>query len=194
MRILLLLFVSSLLNVANVQNSIAQSQVRIERGVKKSYNGSDISCANETDGQNTVTASGGSGTYEYSKNVGISFQKDNILKGLKVEAKTVVKVRDANNHNNVSEALYVWIANVKPVFTNTFQRETYYNNRQDGVSCADKSDGRIFIQAHGGTTPYTFSMDGGVTFKSENSFRSLSAGTYSGIAKDQKNKPRRLQS
>ena len=138
MRILLLLFVSSLLNVANVQNSIAQSQVRIESGIKKSYNGSDISCANETDGQITLTASGGSGSYEYSKNNGITFQKDNILTGLKVEAKTVVKVQDANNHNNVSEALYVWIANVKPVVTNTFQRETYYNNGDDGVSCGGK--------------------------------------------------------
>ncbi len=183
MRIFLLLVISSLLNLVNVQNAFAQN-VRIEKAVKESYNGSDVSCANLNNGQITVSASGGSGFYEYSKNNGVSYENSNILTGLKGEANTIIRVRDANNHKNVSEALYVWIADVKPVVLNVLRRDTHYNNGDDGISCAGKSDGRIVAEAYGGTAPYTFSIDGGVTFQSGSTFKNLAAGIYSGIVKD----------
>ncbi len=184
MRILFLLILSSLLNVVTAGNSNAQSPVKIETTLKKSYNGSDVSCAGTNDGQITVTASGGSGVYEYSKDNGVSYANSNILTGLQSGANTIVKVRDAGNHINISNAEYIYINNVMPVVVNSFNRETYYNNGEDGISCAGKSDGKISINAHGGTAPYTYSLDEGITFQSSNSFNHLSAGTYIGLVKD----------
>jgi hypothetical protein len=50
--------------------------------------------------------------------------------------------------------------------------------------CAGVNDGSVTVQATGGILPYTYSIDGGISFQNSATFSSLSAGTYSVIAKD----------
>lgn len=50
--------------------------------------------------------------------------------------------------------------------------------------CAGVDDGSVTIQATGGTGPYTYSSDGGITFQNSATFSDLGAGTYNFIARD----------
>ncbi len=65
-----------------------------------------------------------------------------------------------------------------------FQRDTYYNGGGDGVSCVYNSDGKIFIQANGGTGTFSYSINNGTNFQTSTSFSNLAAGTYTGMVKD----------
>ncbi len=149
MRITYRFIVATLVTLFTLQNTntFAQSTVKIKSAVKKSYNGSDISCRGVNDGEITVTASGGSGSYQYSKDNGATWQDSNVLTDLSGGANCIIKVRDAHNTSKVSSAKYVWIGTVNAVHINTFQRSTYYNDGGDGVSCTYNSDGGILLQA-----------------------------------------------
>jgi hypothetical protein len=46
------------------------------------------------------------------------------------------------------------------------------------VSCFGGADGTITVTATGGTTPYAYSLDGGMTPQASNVFSGLSAGMY----------------
>jgi hypothetical protein len=50
--------------------------------------------------------------------------------------------------------------------------------------CAGIDDGSVTIQATGGSEPYTYSSDGGVTFQGSATFTGLSAGIYNFIIRD----------
>jgi YVTN family beta-propeller protein len=52
------------------------------------------------------------------------------------------------------------------------------------LSCYGSNNGSITIQATGGKAPYGYSVNGGETFVSSNTFTGLAAGTYSVIVKD----------
>lgn len=186
MRIIVLFSIAVLLNTITTQVSFSQNfaKVTITNTQKKSYNGKDISCRGISDGQITVTAKGGSGNYEYSKDNGATYQSSNVLTGLSGGANCIIRVRDAKDRTNISEATYVWINDVNALTFNTFQRDTWYNSGDDGVSCVYNADGKIFAQVDGGAGGYVFSLDNGATFQSGNTFSNLAAGTYTGMAKD----------
>ncbi len=63
---------------------------------KTSYNGSDLSCSNATDGQITVTASGSYGNYQYSNDNGSNWQISNVFSSLAAGSYTIL-VKDNNN-------------------------------------------------------------------------------------------------
>lgn len=52
------------------------------------------------------------------------------------------------------------------------------------ATCSGSSDGTISITATGGTPPYQYSIDGGITFFGTNVFAGLSAGTYTVVVED----------
>ena len=52
------------------------------------------------------------------------------------------------------------------------------------VTCKGAADGTITATAEGGTPPYTFSKDGGVTFQSSGIFTGLGPGTYTIVVQD----------
>jgi hypothetical protein len=187
MRGIFILAFAGLLNTVTIQASVAQKQkkqISISQTVKKSYNGSDISCRGVSDAEITVTATGGSGVYEYSRDDGATWQSSNILTDLSGGANCIIKVRDANDKSQVSDSKYVWIDDVNAVHINTFQRDTYYNDGSDGVSCVYNSDGAILLKADGGTGAFSYSIDNGATFQSATHFTDLAAGTYNALVKD----------
>ena len=53
--------------------------------------------------------------------------------------------------------------------------------------CSGSNDGSVIIIANGGTAPYSYSIDGGATFVTNNVFNGLSSGTYTCLAKDSAN-------
>ena len=56
----------------------------------------------------------------------------------------------------------------------------------DDTDC-DGDNGSIFIQAVGGTAPYTYSIDGGLTFVSDIAFIGLVEGSYDVVVNDSQN-------
>src|SRR6185436_19287802 len=64
--------------------------------ISSDYNGSEISCNGASDGQITITASGGTGAFTYSINGGGSYQASNVFSGLPAGSYPV-RVKDANN-------------------------------------------------------------------------------------------------
>ncbi len=78
---------------------------------------------------------------------------------------TLVDIDLTNNH---SELQYTILSN----FTAILQTTT-------NVSCYGGNNGSITVLASGGTTPYRYSKDNGVTWQTSSTFSSLIAGAYS---------------
>src|SRR5690606_32874304 len=77
----------------------------ITSAVKTSYHGADISCALADDGKITVTATG-TGTLEYSKDNGVTYQAGNEFSDLAAGTYQIV-VRDANGCVSEAEAVKI---------------------------------------------------------------------------------------
>ena len=67
---------------------------------------SAITCSGSPDGKITVTASGGTGTYQYSKDNGTSFQSSNVFTGLASGLYSIV-VKDANDCSSVATSVSI---------------------------------------------------------------------------------------
>jgi gliding motility-associated-like protein len=59
--------------------------------------------------------------------------------------------------------------------------------RTDSVSCFGLNDGRVVIAAGGGTSPYTYQLDGAGAFQPADSFLSLAPGAHSVLVVDAHN-------
>ena len=55
------------------------------------------------------------------------------------------------------------------------------------VSCFGGNDGSLSVNASGATAPYQYSIDGGTTWQTSNTFNTLTAGTYNIDIKDNNN-------
>ncbi|WP_343485878.1 T9SS type B sorting domain-containing protein [Allomuricauda sp. d1] len=58
-----------------------------------------------------------------------------------------------------------------------------------GIVCADSSTSTLTVTATGGTAPYQYSLDGGTTYQTGNTFVNLSAGFYTIIVMDSSGTP-----
>ncbi|MGH2648278.1 MAG: SprB repeat-containing protein, partial [Ginsengibacter sp.] len=150
--------------------------------VKKSYNGSDISCSSSADAQLTVTASGGNAPYQYSISNGSSYQSGNVFSNLAGGQNYVVVVKDSKG--NTSDATWIYVNQAPSPITITGIQKKYYYNGNNDVSCSSASDGQISISAWGGTGSLQYSADNGTTFQSSNVISGFSAGTYQVVVKD----------
>jgi PKD repeat protein len=132
----------------------------------------DPSCNGGADGTITITASGGTGTYTYSIDNGVTFQAGNVFAGLGAATYNVV-VEDANGCQVNTTAT---LAN--PAAINI--------SNVAGVSptCNGGTDGSLTITASGGTGALTYSIDNGVTFQAGNVFAGLGAATYNVVVED----------
>jgi guanyl-specific ribonuclease Sa len=122
----------------------------------------------------TVTATGGTAPYTYSKD-GITFVQSNVFDNL-VAGTYALYVKDVNSCINSSNSL-----TISPLLPLSIS-STALN-----VTCNGNGDGIITINTSGGKAPFYYSIDNGVTFVSSNVFKNLVAGTYNITVKDTSN-------
>jgi hypothetical protein len=132
----------------------------------------DVSCNGGSDGNLTVTVSGGNGNYEYSID-GTNYQSIATFSGLSAGDYTI-NIRDRSN-TSCSTSVTATISQsdaILAVVTST-----------NPSGCTER-DGTITIQSvGGGTSPYSYSLDNS-TFQTTAAFASLPDGTYSVYIKD----------
>lgn len=146
--------------------------------VTSNYNGQQISCNGASDGELTVTAGGGVGTYTYLLNqipANVTGATTGIFTGLPAGTYTVT-VRDANNCPVTTSPITI----TQPaVLGATAAVTSNYNGQQ--ISCNGASDGRIAITVSGGTGPFAYTsvqVPGNITGASTGIFTGLPAGNY----------------
>lgn len=115
----------------------------------------------------TVTASGGISPYQYSID-GINYQTNNQFTGL-ASGNYTITVKDANS---LVSSIYIIVT--KGCLT--------VNASAINSTCGN-SNGSVFVQASGGTSPYLYSIDG-INYVTNNNFINLVAGNYAVYAKD----------
>ncbi len=129
----------------------------------------NISCNGLTDGSVTATASGGTSPYEYSiddTNFSSTAEFLNLSSG-----SYTISVKDANNCS-VSKDFEI----TEPAVLSTSLSAT-------DLTCNADQTGEITVSASGGSTPFTYSIDG-TNFQSAATFSSLTAGSYTITTKD----------
>ncbi|MCK4748225.1 MAG: SprB repeat-containing protein, partial [Bacteroidales bacterium] len=133
----------------------------------------DITCFGDADGSVTITASGGTTPYEYSKN-GVIWQSSNIFDPMNPGIYTF-ETRDANSCT-VSQQDTI-IQSQEIIITN---EET----DNSGQRCNGDSNGMIIITATGGTGLLEYSIDGGSIYQLNNIFVGLGSGEYHVFLRD----------
>lgn len=134
------------------------------------YNLTDASCFDLCDGEIEVIAAGGTPTYLYSADGGVTYQSSNVLDGLCAGNHTVM-VKDDNN----CTVSAVQVINEPTEVTHAVVITP---------STCGLPNGEIVVNANGGTPGYTYSSDFGVTFQASNTFAGLNTDNYDIIVED----------
>jgi len=129
----------------------------------------NISCFGAQTASISLSATGGQTAYTYSID-GISYQSSNSFTGLGAGTYTVY-VKDANGCIGQS-IIIISQPNVLSV-----------NAVPTMISCYGANNGSVTATASGGTSPYTYSIDG-VNFYTQNVVNNMSAGNYTITVKD----------
>ncbi|GHE65030.1 SprB repeat-containing protein [Roseivirga thermotolerans] len=126
------------------------------------------------DGTITVSASVASGTLEYSITSGSSWQPSNYFSGL-APGTYIILVREAAKTECTANTAFT-IQEAAAAFTvsASASNETVLGN----------NDGSITITPSGGTGPYQYSINGGSSFQSGNTFTGLAPGNYAIVVTD----------
>lgn len=124
------------------------------------------------DGSVTVNITGGVAPIQYSIDNGATFQSSNQFTN-KCEGTFAVVVKDSKNCQATTQVTLTELPSTLLFVSATPSNPTY-----------DSSDGSITVAASGGTSPYQYSIDGGVTWQTSNVFENLPAGDYTIQVKD----------
>jgi len=141
--------------------------------VVSNYNGSQVSCNGDSDGEISISGAGGTGAYTYSINNGVSFPYTGIppiiATGLSAGNYNLV-VQDQNNC--ISSSISITIT--EPSLINIVM------NHLD-AGCNGLANGSAWADVTGGTSPYSYLWsDGQINMTAS----SLTAGNYSVIITD----------
>jgi len=135
----------------------------------------DITCNGLSDGRIQLSASGGTAPYRYSVDNGLNFSGNGNITGLSTGSYQVV-VQDSKGCLQNGSTLSI---NEPAVLQVDSEQGT-------DVLCNGGTDGHIEITASGGVSPYSYSVDGGLTFLDNGGvFTGLGTGNYSVALKDQ---------
>jgi hypothetical protein len=129
------------------------------------------SCNGGSNGSVTLSASGGTPPYSYSFDGG-TFGASSTFIGL--AAGSYIATPKDNNGCTVSVPVTI----VQPAaLTGSIISQT-------NEYCYGGTNANVTLSASGGTAPYTYSVDGGITFQASGTFSGLAAGVFSMIVKD----------
>jgi len=155
--------------------TIDEPPLLIPNGSNLLYNGQDISCFGEDDGEITGDVSGGTSPYTYSLD-GITFSTDPVFPGLFAGTYTIYYL-DANGCDTSETITLTDPPDLSGALTITQQ-----------VSCNGVTDGIIQFVVNNiniGTPGYQYSIDNGANFQNSNTFTGLAGGqTHTIIVKD----------
>jgi large repetitive protein len=133
-----------------------------------------IATCGQNTGSITMSATGGTAPYQYSLN-GISWQNSNIFSNLQAGLYTIY-ARSANGTCATPTQTPISVSQS----TGPNPTSVIVSNATDcGVN-----NGSITIIAAGGTPPFQYSINGGVTFQSSNIFTNLAGSTYSIVVRN----------
>jgi large repetitive protein len=163
---------SYLISVQDGNGCVADSVALIVDQASPFINGvfvTETSCNSVCDGTLMVDAIGGSGMLNYS--IGSGNQVSNVFSGLCAGTYDVV-ISDINGCSDTATAVVG-----EPVVLSFASTAT-------DLTCNQNASGSITVVAQGGTIPYQYSYDNGLTFTSAASLQYISAGVYNLIVKD----------
>ncbi len=127
----------------------------------------DVLCYGGSTGTISVTATGGTPSYQYSIDNGATFQTSSTFTALAAGPYSIV----------VSDALSCATAYGFNPVTIAQPTQLDHSTATTDASCANVFDGSIVVTATGGVPPYNYSLNGGPS-QNGNSFLGLSGGTY----------------
>lgn len=136
----------------------------------------DVSCSGISDGQISISASGGSGTLSYSLDGGV-FQANPIFNGLD-SGTYVITVKDADG---CTESVSIAINSPTSISSQTKITSNY---SQANISCFGATDGSAKISVNGGIAPYTFQWNTN-PIVNDSVANNLGVGTYAITVTDQ---------
>src|SRR5437762_935371 len=131
----------------------------------------NVACFGNSTGSVTVAASGGAAPYSFSKD-GVNFGASGTFGSLAAGSYTIT-VKDANGCTTTQG---VTITQPASALGSSISSQT-------NVGCFDSSTGSVTVAVSGGTSPYTYAIDG-VTFGNSGNFSNLAAGSYTITVKD----------
>jgi gliding motility-associated-like protein len=129
----------------------------------------NVLCNGGNTGQVTVTASGGTPSYQYASD-GNAFGSSNVLTGLSAGTHDV-HLKDANGCVKDTTITITQPAVLSLTYTST------------QPLCYNGTNGTITVSGTGGTTPYSYAINAG-SFGASGAFTGLNAGTYTLHVKD----------
>jgi gliding motility-associated-like protein len=152
--------------------------ITISQPVALSFNYAkkDVTCFGDLSGEITVTAFGGSGLYEYSKDNGSNWQDNNVFTGLAAGNYNVV-VRNKNATACKTAAQVVTISQPAVAIDATLKSQV-------NVKCYGAATGQIVLDPVPAGASLQYSIDGGATWSLTTTFNNLKAGTYTVMVKN----------
>src|SRR5207237_69782 len=133
----------------------------------------NVACFGSSTGSVTVAGSGGTSPYSYAID-GVTFGISGTFNNLAAGSYTVT-VKDSNGCTTTQP---VTITQPASALGSSISSQT-------NVACFGGSTVSVTVAGSGGTSPYTYAIDG-VTFGSSGTFSSLAAGSYTITVKDAK--------
>ncbi len=153
------------------------SPILIDAQISSDYNGQEISCAGVSDGEVTLTASGGEGTsytYEYFSDTDpVSMPIPNVATGLNADNFFFFATNDIGC---ISDTAQITLTDPLPLSIDNVETT-------EEISCNDVCDAVLTITSSGGTTPYTYEVDG-VDYGNSNVADDVCEGTPSVLVTD----------
>jgi gliding motility-associated-like protein len=146
----------------------------------------NVHCNGSNEGQVTVNASGGSGTFLYSLDGGATTQSNSVFSNLTAGNYTLTLI-DANTlscSTTLNGNFTITEPNVITITTPIIITD---------ATCDGSNDGSVTVSAQGGTPPYTYSLNNGPT-QTQNTFNNLNTGSYTVEVSDFYNCPQATQS
>ncbi|MDP1725882.1 MAG: HYR domain-containing protein [Bacteroidota bacterium] len=137
---------------------------------------SNIQCRGADNGTISITASGGILPYSYSIDNGATYSSSSDFTGL-TAGTYQVKVRDSIGCTSAVQSQVISQPATALAFTKV----------QNGPICPFSTAGTITVTASGGSTPYQYSKNAGISYQSSNLFDLLTSGTYTIRVRDANN-------